>query len=153
MDIRPRVPMATTSGVYILQNKTSQPLREIHVRYPRDLILRSISIEGARPKATFDRFNYRIFTFDTPMAPGEQRRMAFETVLTQKGFKNSGDLKAVVRNGTFLNDRAIAPTIGMDRQGLLEDRRKRRKYGLPPELRGDGVDAARIQVRDRHDQA
>jgi aminopeptidase N len=135
VDIRPGVPSASTSGVYLLQNKTGQPLREIHVRFPRDLILRSISIEGARPKTTLDRFNYRIFAFDTPMAPGEQRRMAFETVLTQRGFKNSGDLTAVVGNGTFLNDRDISPSIGMDRQGLLEDRRKRRKYGLPAELR------------------
>jgi aminopeptidase N len=135
VDIRPTVPQVTTSGVYLLENKTGQPLREIHVRFPRDLILRSISIEGARPKTTFDRFNYRIFAFDTPMAPGEQRRMAFETVLTQRGFKNSGGLTSVVGNGTFLNDRAISPQIGMDRMSLLEDRRKRRKYGLPAELR------------------
>ena len=135
VDIRPHVPSATTRGVYVLQNKTSLPLREIHVRFPRDLVLRGVSIEGARPKATFDKFDYRIFAFDTPMAPGEQRRMAFETVLTQKGFKNSSNLTSVVGNGTFLNDRAISPSIGMDRQGLLEDRRKRRKYGLPAELR------------------
>ena len=153
VDIRPTVPQVATSGVYLLQNKTSQPLREIHVRFPRDLILRSISIEGARPKTTFDRFNYRIFAFDTPMAPGEQRRMAFETVLTQRGFKNSGNLTSVVRNGTFLNDRAIAPVIGMDREGLLEDRRKRRKYGLPAELRmpalgTPGADQHNILTRD-----
>ena len=153
VDIRPRAPSATTRGVYVLENKTSLPLREIHVRFPRDLVLRSISIEGARPKVTFDRFNYRIFTFDTPMAPGEQRRMAFETVLTQQGFKNSGDLTSVVGNGTFLSDRAISPTIGMDRNGLLEDRRKRRKYGLPAELRmhklgAPGADQVNILSHD-----
>ena len=135
VDIRPHVPLATTRGVYVIENKTSAPLREIHVRFPRDLVMRSLSIEGARPKTTFDRFNYRIFAFDTPMAPGERRRMAFETVLTQRGFKNNGDLTQVVDNGTFLNDRVIAPTLGMDRQGLLDDRRKRAKYGLPRELR------------------
>jgi aminopeptidase N len=97
--------------------------------------MRSLSIEGARPKTTYDRFNYRIFAFDTPMAPGETRRMAFETVMTQKGFKNDRQLLSVVRNGTFLNDRDIAPTLGMSRQGLLDDRRKRAKYGLPRELR------------------
>jgi aminopeptidase N len=135
VDIHPDKPLVVTRGTYEIQNKTSQPLREIHVRFPRDLVMRSLSIEGARPKTTYERFNYRIFTFDTPMAPGEMRRMAFETVLTQRGFKNSGDLTSVVDNGTFLNDREIAPQLGMDRQGLLQDRRKRRKYGLPPELR------------------
>ena len=135
VDIRPHAPRLTTRGFYVLENRTDAPLREIHVRFPRDLVMRSLSIEGARPKITYDRFNYRIFTFDTPMKPGERRKMAFETVLTQRGFTNGRDQTKVVDNGTFANDRDIAPTLGMDRQGLLTDRRKRAKYGLPRELR------------------
>ena len=135
VDIRPRGPKVVTRGVYVIENRTTGSLREIHVRFPRDLKMRSLSIEGARPKTTFDQFNYRIFAFDTPMQPGERRKMAFETVLAQRGFKNNGDLTSVVANGTFLNDRDIAPTLGMDREGLLQDRRKRAKYGLPRELR------------------
>jgi ABC-2 type transport system permease protein len=38
-------------------------------------------------------------------------------------------------NGTFLNNSMLAPQLGMDRGDLLTDRTKRRKYGLPPELR------------------
>ena len=135
VDIHPNTPLVTTRGTYVVQNKTAQPLREIHVRFPRDLIMRSLSIEGARPKVTYDRFDYRIFVFDTPMAPGEQRRMAFETALTEKGFRNNGDITDVVGNGTFLNDRAIAPQLGISREDMLQDRRKRAKYGLPRELR------------------
>jgi aminopeptidase N len=135
VDIRPRTPAITTRGVYVVENTTSQPLREIHVRFPRDLVMRSLSIEGARPKLTYNAFNYRIFTFDTPMAPGERRTMAFETVLTQRGFKNDRNLTDVVQNGTFVNDRQIAPCLGIDRRDLLQDRRKRSRYGLPRELR------------------
>jgi ABC-2 type transport system permease protein len=135
VDIQPRVPSVTTRGVYVIENRTSQPLREIHVRFPRDLVMRSLSIEGARPKITYDRFNYRIFAFDTPMAPGEERTMAFETVLAQRGFKNDRNLTGVVGDGTFVTDRAIAPSLGMDRSDLLQDRRKRARYGLPRELR------------------
>jgi len=135
VDIHPRQASVTTRGVYVIENKTDAPLREIHVRFPRDLKMRSLSIEGARPTRTYDRFNYRIFAFDTPMKPGERRTMAFETVLAQKGFSNGRGLTKVVANGTFLNDRDIAPTLGMDRRGLLQDRRKRAKYGLPRELR------------------
>ena len=135
VDIHPNTPLVVTRGSYVVENRTSQPLREIHVRFPRDLVMRSLSIEGGRPKLTYDRFNYRVFAFDTPMAPGEQRRMAFETVLTEKGFRNSDDITDVVRNGTFLTDRAIAPQLGVNRQDMLQDRRKRAKYGLPRELR------------------
>jgi aminopeptidase N len=134
VDIEPGVPRVVTRGVFILENRTNAPLREIHVRFPRDLVMRSLSIEGARPKTTFDRFNYRIFAFDTPMAPGERRSMAFETVLGERGFRNERDVTSVVRNGTFVNDREIAPSLGMDRNMLLKDRRKRAKYGLAREL-------------------
>ena len=136
VDVQPNVPRVTTRGVYVIENKTGAPLREIHVRFPRDLVMRGLSIEGAWPKTTaFDQFNYRIFSFDTPMQPGERRKMAFETVLTQHGFKNNGDLRQVNPNGTFTTDRDIAPTIGIERDGLLQDRAKRAKYGLPRELR------------------
>jgi aminopeptidase N len=135
VQIFPHKPRVVTRGSYVLENRTKQPLREIHVRFGRDLEMRSIAIQGARPKLTYDRFNYRIFTFDTPMQPGERRSMAFETVLRQRGFRNSGDLLSVVDNGSFINDQDVAVGLGMDRNGLLKDRAKRHKYGLPRELR------------------
>lgn len=135
VDLQPRAPRAVVRGAYVFQNKTAAPLKEIHVRFDRDLAVRALSIEGARPKQTFERFNYRIFAFDTPLAPGESRRMSFITERSQKGFRNSGDERRVVANGTFLNNMEIAPILGMARDSLLQDRAKRRKYGLPPELR------------------
>jgi ABC-2 type transport system permease protein len=132
----PDHPEAVVNGVYVIQNKTSAPIRELHVRFDHYLKVVGLSVEGARPKQTFERFNYRIFTFDTPMAPGEKRRLSFKTELGQKGFRNSGNMTAIVENGTFLNDMEIAPLLGMDRTMLLTDRAKRRKYRLKPaELR------------------
>jgi hypothetical protein len=58
------------------------------VRFDRDLKVRGLSIEGARSKQTFDRFNYRIFVFDTPMKPGERRMMSLHRPSApRKGFK------------------------------------------------------------------
>src|SRR5688572_13719716 len=107
VDIRPDQPSATTRGVYTIQNKTAEPLREVHVRFPRDLEMRWLAVQGARPRRTYDEFNYRIFEFDTPMLPGERRTIAFTSRLAQKGFRNRGALTDVVRNGTFVNDRMI----------------------------------------------
>jgi aminopeptidase N len=132
----PDYPRAITSGVYVIQNKTGAPIRELHVRFAHYLKVLSLSVEGARPSQTFERFNYRIFTFDTPMAPGEKRRVSFQTDLAQKGFTNNRNMTRIVRNGTFLNDMAFTPMLGMDRTMLLTDRSKRHKYGLKPaELR------------------
>lgn len=135
VDLRPHAPRVETKGSYVLENKTSAPLKEIHVRFDRDLRVRGLSIEGARPKKTFEAFNYRIFAFDTPMRPGERRKMSFITLREQRGFPNSDPERRVVDNGTFINNLEIAPILGMSRDGLLQDRAKRRKYGLPAEQR------------------
>ena len=132
----PDDPKAVVSGVYTIQNKTNAPIRELHVRFDHYLKVVGLSVEGAWAKQTFEKFNYRIFAFDTPMAPGEKRRLSFQTVLSQKGFTNSRNMTQIVHNGTFLNDTEIAPLLGMDESMLLTDRSKRRKYGLKPaELR------------------
>jgi len=135
VDLKPHAPSLETKGSYVIENKTAAPLKEIHVRFDRDLQVKGLSIEGARPKKTFERFNYRIFAFDTPMAPGERRKMSFITQRSQRGFPNSDQESRVVDNGTFVNNLEIAPILGMARDGLLQDRAKRRKYGLPPERR------------------
>jgi len=135
VDIKPHEPSLETKGSYVIENKTGAPLKEIHVRFDRDLEVKGLSIEGARPKKTFEKFNYRIFAFDTPMASGERRKMSFITLRAQRGFPNSGQESRIVDNGTFVNNLEIAPILGMGRDGLLQDRAKRRKYGLPPEQR------------------
>ncbi len=136
--IDPAGPSLETRGVYVLENRTGAPLREVHVRFDREVEVRALSVQGARAKTTYDRFNYRIFTFDTPMTPGERRALSFDTRLAERGFRNSRrqtrDLTDVVDNGAFVNSFAITPIIGMDRSRLLTDRGKRRKYGLPAEL-------------------
>jgi ABC-2 type transport system permease protein len=132
----PDYPRARTAGLYVVQNKTDAPIRELHIRFPLYLKVLSLSVEGGRPTKTFEKFNYRIFTFDTPMAPGEKRRVSFQTDLSQRGFTNNRNMTRIVHNGTFLNDMDFTPMIGMSRDMLLTDRSKRRKYGLKPaELR------------------
>ncbi len=133
VDIRPDLPRIDTKGVYEIENRTGKPLREIHVRFDRDLKVLALSIEGARPKRTFERFNYRIFAFDTPMQPGERRSMSFSTARVAMGFRNSGPDTSMVDNGTFINDQQLAPSLGMDRGGLLKDRTKRRENHLTPD--------------------
>ena len=153
VDLYPHEPRIDVKGFYELENRTDQPLKEIHVRFDRDLKVKALAIEGARSKRTFDRFNYRIFAFDTPMRPGERRGMSFITERAQRGFRNKGDERRVVDNGTFIDNSEFAPVLGMSRDGLLKDRAKRRKYGLPPEMRMAKLgDQASLQFNGlRHD--
>ncbi|ATQ40949.1 ABC transporter permease/M1 family aminopeptidase [Caulobacter mirabilis] len=135
VDLYPHEPRATVLGSYVVENRTNERLKEIHVAFDRDLKVKALSIQGGRPKRTYERFNYRIFQLDTPMLPGERREITFTTERSQRGFRNSGNETRVVDNGTFLNNAEFAPSLGIDRGGMLQDRVKRRKYGLPSELR------------------
>jgi aminopeptidase N len=149
LDIRlwPRETRAETRGVYLIQNRSAGAIPELHLRFDRDLKIDDLAVEGAHLKTAWPRFNYRIYAFDTPMAPGETRRITFATTRAEKGFRNSGDYLDIVHNGTFVDSQGLTPHLGMERgEPLLEDRTKRRKYGLPPELRmpklGDPAAAA-----------
>lgn len=136
IDLDPHAPRLATSGSYMIENRTGRSLGEIHLRWLEDdLEVPVLDVEGATMAREWDRFDYRIYRFTTPMAPGERRTVRFQTVLEQKGYKNSGNITRLADNGTFINNDEFAPTIGMDRRGLLSDRTTRRKKGLPPELR------------------
>ncbi|MDP1914156.1 M1 family aminopeptidase [Brevundimonas sp.] len=135
MDLRPHQPKLTTRGSYVLVNNTQAPLPEVHLRWTDDLEMVGLTVEGAAVARDWENFEYRIYRFATPMQPGERRTVTFETVLEQRGFKANGNTTRLVDNGSFVNNMEFAPMIGMDRQGLLTDRAKRRKAGLPAELR------------------
>jgi len=127
---------AEVRGRYELTNLSGQPISDVHVRLAdRTLELRRLDFPGARLASADSKFGYRIYRLDRPMAPGEKRLLSFETRRWQRGFRNRGGDMRLVGNGTFLNNFELAPAIGMDRNGILQERTKRRKYGLPPELR------------------
>ncbi|HEX3665392.1 MAG TPA: M1 family aminopeptidase [Rhizomicrobium sp.] len=126
---------AVINGSYLLENHTNGPLAHIHLRWIPDLKMRALSVDGAHLEQRFGRFNYVIYAFDGPMQPGEKRSLRFTAVYEQRGFRNRDNDHHIVDNGTFLNNFDIAPIVGMDRDMLLDDPVKRRRYGLPSELR------------------
>ena len=140
VDLYPHDLLAHATGAYTLENRTGAPLDHIHVRWFRDLHMATIKLDGASEERNYGDFNYVIYRLATPMQPGERRLLAFDATLQDTGFANSNDAFMPISgrladNGTFLNNMQIAPLLGMDRSDLLDDRTKRRKYGLTPELR------------------
>lgn len=135
LDLHPHAPSLETTGTYVLENRTNAPLREVHLRWSDDLDMERLEVEGARVARDWPEFSYRIYRFDTPMQPGDRRTVRFDSVLAQRGFMASGNTTRLVDNGTFVNNFEFAPLVGMSRDGLLTDRTKRRKHGLPAELR------------------
>jgi len=136
VELYPRAPRAVTRGSFTLVNRSAQPIPVLHLQWAENLSLDSISIPGgATVQTDYPRFHYRIYKLGSPMQPGETRVLGFTTTLEERGFVNGRPLTAIVPNGSFVNNMEITPSVGFARVGLLEDRAKRRKYGLPVELR------------------
>ena len=124
------------TGRYDLRNDTAAPIRDIHVRKgDRDVEWLALDLAGARLVTDDARFGYRIYRFDAPLAPGAVTNLTFTSRIWHRGFRARGPATNVIENGTFANNGQFAPVIGMSRAGLLGDRAKRRRQGLPAEFR------------------
>lgn len=140
---------AEFSGQYRFVNDTGAPLKALHLRVQdRNTAIKAIDVPGATLSMDDAVVKYRIYTFATPLAPGATGTLTFRTERVQHGLRANGDDTSLVGNGTFLNNAQFAPQIGMSRDGLLDDRVKRRKYGLPPELRMAKLEDVAAQRRN-----
>ena len=148
LDLDPHAPRLSVKGAYELLNDSGAPISRVHVRFDRDARVDRLVLSRPARTEVFERFNYRILHLAQPLAPGETARLEFATTLSQKGFRNSGNTTRLVDNGTFVSNDAFAPVLGMSRSGLLDDRTKRRKYGLPPELRPAKLEDDSARVRN-----
>ncbi len=133
VDIYPYQRRVQSRGTHVLTNQTVADIASVHVVFPDGVSVSSVSLEGAvesPPESTV--VPYYIFTLDPPMAPGEQRLLSFETLIAQGGFTHGQPDTTLVRNGSFIYDSQIAPTIGFNPELMIEEPRQRERLGLPP---------------------
>src|SRR5579884_3153282 len=132
----PKERMLVTDGRYDLINKGKGPLTEIHVRKGTETLeWLKLDVPGAHLASDDEKFGYRIYKFDKPLQPGQTASLIFRSRLWRRGFRAFAPATDIISNGTFANNESFAPIIGMNRNDLLTDRSKRRRQGLPPELR------------------
>ena len=145
----PRQKRMEASGSYAIVNDTGAPLRDLHVRFfdPQVKIL-AVDVPGARLAMDDAKNKYRIYRFDTPLAPGATTTLSFKSQRWQQGLRAQGDDTRMIANGTFLDNSEFTPLLGMNRAGLLQDRAKRRKQGLPAELRMAKLEDTAAQARN-----
>ncbi len=136
-------------GHYGLKNATDLPIRDVHVRkLDQDAEFLRLDLAGAKLVSEDEKFGYRIYRFDQPLAPGATTSLTFRSRIWNRGFRASSPATDIVDNGTFVNNFAFAPVIGMNRQNLLSDRTQRRRQGLPPELRPAKLEDLKATARN-----
>jgi ABC-type transport system involved in multi-copper enzyme maturation permease subunit len=139
MDIYPHERHLEVRGHYGMINRTSVPIRDLHMRLPVDMEL--VEVKFPRHSVVSDDrvHGYTIYRLEQPLAPGASMDFDFTLRYLSRGFRNTPDDTHVVDNGTFI-DSLNFPHFGYSEEGQLEDRNERRRYGLGPVPRMPKID-------------
>jgi ABC-2 type transport system permease protein len=142
IDIFPERRSFSGTGHFVLQNKTAQPIAQIHITNQQQSVAdvhfdRPFHIVSSSPRAL-----YTIYQLETPLAPGAKLDMTFHVGYTSRGFRDGNERPELAYSGTFF-DSSYFPTIGYDNGIELGDPRRRREEHLPEQTllphRGDPV--------------
>ena len=132
VDLFPDEQRLSVRSTHGLENTTDQDLSTVHVVFPPGLEGERVALEGGVGELLDDRFAaYYAFELERPMAPLERRTLEFEARIEHRGFPHRSPDTRLVRNGTFLTNSRLAPTIGFEDDYLIEDPRVREEHGLP----------------------
>jgi ABC-2 type transport system permease protein len=139
VDLRPKLRKASLSGSYVIENKTAQPLTHMLLIWPKSLTHAEASVPNAQIEKQWAQVPATYYRFDSPMKPGEQRRISFETAVGRPGFPNNiGALSfttigsaSLVNNGTFIFADMMLPALAPNRLSWLDDPTARKEQGLP----------------------
>ncbi len=125
---------ALISGRYLMENSTEQAIATLYVspatRHADDM--RQLEIIGATRDTTSDDikvlkdYGYLRYTFSPPLAVGAKTEMNFTTFFHAPRL---GDGSQMLKNGTFVNNGSVLPSIGVGKN-FMSNPDKRRKYGL-----------------------
>jgi len=131
VDIDPAHRSFSGSGKYTLQNKSSEPISQIHITDQQKSVT---DVKFDRPfqvVSSSARDLYSIYALDQPLAPGEIIQMTFHVGHASPGFRDGNELAEFAYNGTFF-DSGYFPYIGYNQGIELDDPRRRREEHLGP---------------------
>ena len=113
-----------------LQNKTNQPIAQIHLTDQKQSVTnvqfdRTFHLVSAAP-----RNMYSIYALNPPLAPGQTVTLTCNVGHQTRGFRDGNELPELAYNGTFF-DSDYVPYIGYNTGIELDDPRRRREEHLP----------------------
>jgi ABC-2 type transport system permease protein len=131
IDLDPNHRAFSGTGHYVLQNKTPQPIQQIHIT---DQMQSLSNVQFDRPFHLVSRAPrniYSIYQLDTPLAPGEKLTLTFNVGYQTHGFRDGNERPELAYNGMFF-DSSYFPYVGYNTGLELDDPRRRREENLGP---------------------
>ena len=131
VDLDPNHRSFSGTGHFVLQNKTPQPIQQIHIT---DQMQSLSNVQFDRPFHLVSRAPrdlYSIYQLETPLAPGEKLDLTFKVGYQTHGFRDGNERPELAYNGMFF-DSSYFPYIGYNAGIELDDPRRRREEKLAP---------------------
>jgi ABC-2 type transport system permease protein len=118
------------TGHFVLQNKTTWPISQIHITNQNQAVSKVQFNRSFHVVSSSARNLYTIYQLETPLAPGDKLDLNFKVGYTSRGFKDGNERPELANSGTFF-DSGYFPTIGYDNNIELDDPRRRHEEKLP----------------------
>ena len=131
IDIFPERRAFSGTGHFLLQNKTPNPITQIHIIDGRQAISDLRFDRPFHKISSSPRNLYTIYALEQPLAAGDKLNMDFTVAYATHGFRDGGERPELAYSGTFF-DASYFPTIGYDTNLELTDPRRRREQHLGP---------------------
>jgi ABC-2 type transport system permease protein len=131
VDLDPNHRSFSGTGHFVLQNKTPQPIQQIHIT---DQMQSLSNVQFDRPFHLVSRAPrdlYSIYQLETPLAPGDKLNLTFTVGYQTHGFRDGNERPELAYNGMFF-DSSYFPYIGYNSGIELDDPRRRREEKLGP---------------------
>ncbi len=121
---------ALVEGKYQIINQTDAPIKEFYLNVPtrhvEDVIRLEIDGGEVLPDNGIWKYTVRQIALDAALAPGQTSEIRFENFFHAPRL---GDPGRILKNGTFVDNWAVMPRLGVP-PNWLSNPDKRRKYGL-----------------------
>ncbi len=134
VDIFPEKRDLLAKSGLILTNETDQTIDSLHLIIDDSWNMK-IHLKNAKLVFEDKDLDYLIYKLDKPLAPKQKMKMVVEASYISKGFENRAGNTSIARNGTFINNFSILPSIGYSDSYELGDKQKRKKNDLPEKER------------------
>jgi ABC-2 type transport system permease protein len=129
IDIFPNKRNLLAKSGLILTNETDETIDSLHLIIDESWNMK-IHLENAKLVFEDEDLGYMIYLLDKPLAPNQKMKMVVEASSITKGFKNSGASTSIIKNGTFINNFSILPSIGYNEGFEIGDKQTRKKNDL-----------------------
>jgi len=109
-----------------------------------------LNIPNAKPVYKDSTYLYTIYKLNPALQPGETILMKLDNKFITKGFENGRGSTMIVKNGTFINNGDVLPTMGYNEAYEIADKNTRKKYDLKPKERTPKLSGELSELHNRN---